>query len=75
MPKAKTKNKKGIPAPSARTGSALLRMDRARGLRAGTSARQSKKMGSYHTLLFQHKLAQSNASYQAIARSKAEKSK
>jgi hypothetical protein len=70
MPKSK---KKGIPAPSARTGSALLRMDRARGLRAGTSARQSRKLGSYNTLLFQHQLAQLQANAESMAKRKGSK--
>ncbi len=70
MPKSK---KKGIPAPSARTGSTLLRMDRARGLRAGTSARQSKKLGSYNTLIFQHQLAQFEANARSMARHKGSK--
>ena len=67
----KTKNKKkGIPAPSAKTSSALLRMDRARGLKAGTSARQSKKLGSYKTLLFQHQMDQLEANRKSVARGK-----
>ena len=67
----KTKKKsKGIPAPSAKTSSALLRMDRARGLKAGTSARQSKKLGSYKTLLFQHQMDQLEANRKAVARGK-----
>ena len=67
----KTKKKsKGIPAPSAKTSSALLRMDRSRGLKAGTSARQSKKLGSYNTLLFRHQMDQLEANQKAVARGK-----
>ena len=64
------KKKKGISAPSAKTNSALLRMDRARGLKAGTSARISKRLGSYNTLLFQHKLEQLDANQKAMAKNK-----
>lgn len=66
----KTKKKGGIPAPSARQNAAMLRMDRARGQRAGTSARQSKKLGSNNILLFQHQMDQLNANQKAMARAR-----
>jgi hypothetical protein len=69
----KKKKGKGIPAPSARRNSALLRMDRARGQKAGTSARQSRKIGSYNTLLIQHQIAQLNANQVSIAKSRGSK--
>lgn len=58
----KKKKGKGIPAPSAKLNSAYLRMDRARGLRAGTSLRESRALGSNNIIMFQHLLAQQNAS-------------
>jgi hypothetical protein len=71
MSKASKKSK--MPAPSARANSAMLRMDRARKQKAGTSAKQSRKLGSNSILLFQHQMDQLNANQKAVAKGKSSK--